>query len=237
MENMVRVEAGEGRAGSILIAKGFNRRHDQVVRLIRKYSDLFEKLSPLKVSLIKTKGTPFREYLLTEGQFLFLGTLFKNSDQVVEFKFKLVKEFEKCRDLLAKALNQKQNAEWQEARINGKRNRSLATDAIQEFVEYAKAQGGTPAGCDMYYSNITKMTNALLFICEGNFKNLRNVLTSSQLMIIGGAEMAINKALRDGMKAKLFYKDIYKDVKEKAKTYASLYDKTEVISKQIMALP
>ena len=62
----------EGRAGTFLIAKGFGRRHEQVVRLVKKHQRRFENFSTLKVSKVHGKGRPIEEYLLTQDQFFFL---------------------------------------------------------------------------------------------------------------------------------------------------------------------
>jgi len=232
-KNIVTIQNNEGRAGTVLIAEGFNRRHEQIVRLVKRYRKDFEEINTLRVFIRKAKTKSFEEFLLDETQFLFLGTLFKNSDQVVQFKLRLVKEFRDCREKLEKALNQNKLPGWNQTRLTAKTLRLLETGAIQEFISYAKNQGGTPEGCDMYYANITKMVNALLFICEDEFKNLRNILTPEQLMIIGSAEQMIGKSIREDMKANVFYKDIYKNIKKKVKIFAELHGKSEVISPKI----
>jgi phage regulator Rha-like protein len=229
MENIVTIHNNEGRAGTFLIAQGFNRRHEHVVRLVKRYRKEFEEINHLKWQKIKTKGRDLEECLLDEDQFLFLGTLFKNNDQVVKFKLRLVQEFKKCRRQLEQALNQKNDPLWNQARLTSKTLRLLETSTIKDFIAYAKEQGGTPAGCDMYYANFTNMTNALLFICEGKFKNMREVLTPEQLMTVGAAEQIINKGISDGMKNKMFYKDIYKDVKSRVMAFAELTGQSKVI--------
>lgn len=233
-KQIVTIHEDIGRAGTVLIAEGFNRRHEQVVRLIRKYREKFEKISTLKVVIQKAKTKPFEEYLLDENQFFFLGTLFKNNEQVVEFKFRLVQEFAKCRKQLAKALNQKKDPAWNQARLTSKTVRLLETGAIQEFIIYAKEQGGTPDGCDKYYSNFTRMMNTLLFICEGKFKSLRDVLTPEQLVTVSAAEHIIGKSLRADMKNNIFYKDIYSSAKKKLELFAELHGQSEVLSKQML---
>lgn len=234
-EEIVTIHEGEGRAGTVLIAEGFDRRHEQVVRLVKKYRSQFEEISTLKVFIKKGKTKPFEEFLLTEDQFFFLGTLFKNTAVAVEFKLRLVKEFSRCRKELEKALGQKGDQVWDQARLTGKTLRKLETGTIQEFIAYAKSQGGSKKGCDMYYSNITRMMNGLLFICEGKFKNLRDVLTPCQLMTVGSAEQVINKSLRDDMENNIHYKTIYQNVKHKVEVFAELHGKSEVISKQLLA--
>lgn len=221
----------EGRAGTLLIAKGFGRRHEQITRLIKKYQENFENLNTLKVLKVKGKGRSFEEYWLTEDQFFFLGTLFKNSPIIVNFKEKLISEFSKCRRQLAAVQAQKSDQKWIMSRDFGKEQRLEATNSIKEFVEYAKVQGSQNA--DRYFTIITRMANGLLFICGDKFKNLREVLTAKQLMIVANAEQIISKGLRDGMNAKTFYKDIYQDVKQKVLDFAELTGQTRVIEEQI----
>ena len=233
-EQIVVIRDNESRAGTVLIAKGFGRNHDQVKRLITKYKEDFEKISPLKGDITKGKTKSFNEYFLTETQFVFLGMLFNNNLQVVKFKRRLAKEFDKCKKQLARALNQKYDLEWNQTRFVGKTFRILETGAIKEFIIYAKAQGGTLKGCDMYYSNFTRLVNTLLFICVGKFKNIRNVLTIEQLVIVSSAEQIIGKSLRDDMKAGLFYKKIYQNAKAKVALFAELSGQSEVLSEQIL---
>jgi len=233
MKNKLVIVTGEneGRAGTFLIAKGFNRRHEQVVRLVKKHQARFENFSTLKVSKIQTKGRAATEYLLTEDQFFFLGTLFKNSEQVLDFKEKLVKAFAKVRRQLLAVKSQQSDQKWIMARDFGKEQRLEATDSIKEFVEYAEAQGSRNA--NRYYVIITRMMNGLLFVCEGKFKNLRNVLSPRQLMTVANAEEIISKGLKDGMKAKTFYKDIYQSIKSNVLAFAEMHGKSEVIEEQL----
>lgn len=233
-KSLVVIHEGEGRASTVLIAEGFKRRHDQVKRLIVRYRKKFEEISPLKGDIRRAKTKKFEEFLLDEDQFLFLGTLFKNNPQVIDFKLLIIKDYRRCRKQLARALNQKHDPQYNQTRLTNKTLRFYETDAIQKFIAYSKKQGGTPKGCDMYYSNFTKMTNTLLFICEGTFKNLRNVLTPEQLMTIGAAEQIIGKTIKNNMENGIFYKDIYKNVKKKVELFAELHGKSEVLNQQLL---
>ena len=231
--SIVTIHDNEGRAGTKIIADGFNRKHSYFRKLINKYKKEFEEIADLESVITKGKTKSFEEYFLNETQFFFLGTLLRNNPQTIKFKLRLVKEFETCRIQLNRALNQKNDPIWNQARLTGKTLRLLETGAIQEFIIYAKEQGGTPSVCDRYYKNFTQMTNTLLFICEGRFKNLRNVLTAEQLMVIGSAEQIIGKSLRDDMANQLFYKEIYKRAKAKVIILAELHGQSEVLDKQL----
>ena len=126
---------------------------------------------------------------------------------------------------------QHKNIVWIEKREKGKIARLEATDEIKEFKLYAIEQGSDNA--DWYYITLTKMLNELLFIVDGRFKNLRDAMSPIQLMITAGGDLVIKKALVDGMKKQLFYKEIYKLAKERVEIFAELYGQSEILSKQM----
>lgn len=228
---LVKAYNDKARAGTYLIAKGFEREHSHLLKLINKYKEDFEEFSDLESEKCKsTGGRPIKEYLLDEDQVMFLGMLLRNSDVIVSFKKKIAKAFKKTREELIAIKKQHNKQECVMSRDFGKENRLKETDAIQKFIQYAKDQGGSEKGCDKYYSNITKMMNGLLFIVEGKFKTLRDVMTPSQLMTVATAERIITKSIEKGIKNKMFYKDIYKEVKKDVAVFALLHGKSEVIT-------
>ncbi len=232
MKNEVEIYEDVARTGSFLLAQGLERDHQIVRKLIDKYRDKFENLSTLKVRKLRsTGGRAANEYMLDEDQFMFLGTLLKNTAKVVDFKFAIIKQFKKCR-LENEALHQhKQQPEYIETRCASKIVRKQTTDVMKQFVEYAESQGSENAA--RYYSNITRMLNGLLFIVEGKFKNIRDMMTIQQLMTCSSAEQIIDRGLLDGMSRKRYYKDIYKDVKAKVELFAGLHGQSDVISRQL----
>lgn len=233
-KNVVEIYGDETRAGTFLLAEGFKKEHRRVIELIKTYQTDFEELRPLKRRNYRPKkgaGPPIKEYLLTEEQAAFLGMLLRNNPQVVQFKKKLVKEFFSMRRILENIKAQHKDIKWLETREKGKPLRLDSTDIMKEFKVYATEQGSTNA--DWYYTNLTKMLNSLLFIVDGKFKNLRDMMTSKQLMIVSGGDLVIEKALKDGMQKKTFYKDIYVLAKERVKIFAELYGQSEIISKQL----
>lgn len=233
LKDIVVIQNGKPVAGTWLIAQGFKREHGSIIKLIEKYRTDFEDFLDLKSKkYCSTGGRPVTEYLLTEEQTAFLGTLLKNSPQIVQFKKALVKEFYRMKNAIIRAKAQHKNIEWIETRQAGKPIRLEATDAMKKFEAYAVVQGSEHA--NNYYCNITKMMNSLLFIVEGTFANLRDIMTIQQLMTVSSAEQIIDKALNDGMRKKVFYKDIYKLVKERVQLFADLHGQSEIISKQLL---
>lgn len=233
MDKLIKMHDDQPRAGTFLIAEGFKREHGKLIALIEKYRARFEKFSPLYAERIKTKGRPIEQLLLDEDQTMFLGTLLRNTDIVLDFKETLVHQFKKARLLLESLDKNKSDGNYQIAREAGKLVRKDTTDAMQEFVEYAKSQGSkTPK---KYFMIITKMMNGLLFIVNGKFKNLRNVMSTKQLMTVSSAEQIIDRGLRDGMSRKKYYKDIFQDVKKRVMTFAELHGQSEVIEQYLLS--
>lgn len=233
MKDTIEIWEDEPRAGTSLIAKGFDREHKVVLRLIRDYEKDFLHFGIFKTRKLKsTGGRAANEILLNEDQAMFLGSLLRNNEKVVAFKRLLIDKFKECRLKLAALQKNKENPKLLETRNAGKIVRRNTTDAMQEFVDYAKSQGsGSP---DRYYGNITKMMNGLLFIVDGKFKVLRDVMSIHQLMTVSSAEQIIDRGLRDGMSKKRYYKDIYQDVKKRVLTFAELHGQSHVIEKQLL---
>jgi len=231
---------GEERAGTFLIADGFQRRHNDITKHVKDYYELFQSMEKsftntrveVPTRKVKTKGRAIQEYLLNQTQVIFLGTLFRTSskkidDPVLLFKARLAKDFIRLKDQNAALKQHKGHPDYQVMRDAGKLVRLDTTDEMHRFVEYAKSQGsGSPK---MYYMNITRMMNGMLFIVEGKFKNLREVMTIQQLMTVSSAEQIIKKGLMDGIENKIFYKDIYKDIKKRVMTFAELHGQSKVI--------
>lgn len=96
-------------------------------------------------------------------------------------------------------------------RAEGKMIRRVETDAIKEFIEYAKNNGSQSS--ERYYAIITKATNEILGIEAGK----RDELSANQLEHLAMVERVIASALTQGIEKEMNYKDIYKLASSKAK--------------------
>ena len=201
----------EFRIDSRLLAPELNHRHRTIFESISKYQSKFEEhgLLPFETEAVNNgdaRGVKYQKFaLLNEDQCYFLLTLMRNNDFVVDKKSKLVKAFRQAKDLVTLR---------DMARIEGKAVRRTETDAIKSLVEYATAKGSSNA--NMYYANITRMTNSLLGVEKGQ----RDTLDHKSLQQIKIAETIVEMAIRDGLKADLPYKDIYKLCKERVSAIA-----------------
>ena len=203
----------EFRIDSRLLAPELNHRHRTIFESILKYQSKFEEhgLLPFETEAVNNgdaRGVKYQKFaLLNEDQCYFLLTLMRNNDFVVDKKSKLVKAFRQAKDQVTLR---------DMARIEGKAVRRTETDAIKSLVEYATAKGSSNA--NMYYSNITKMTNSLLGVEKGQ----RDTLDHKSLQQIKIAETIVEMAIRDGLKADLPYKDIYKLCKDRVLAISSV---------------
>ena len=96
-------------------------------------------------------------------------------------------------------------------RNEGKIIRRVETDAIKEFIEYAKNNGSQNS--ERYYTIITKATNEILSIKKGQ----RDSLSAGQLDHLAMVERVIANALTQGIEKGMNYKDIYKLASSKAR--------------------
>ena len=239
MTNEVEIYNDEARCGTFALAKGFERDHHRVLALIEKYKTRFLRLnnnSRLNGFVIRrvpvTKaGRPTDEIMLNQKQFIFLGTLFRNTERVLDFKEKLANDFVETIISLQSQRVDTKTREWLENRATGKIVRLDETDTIKDFVEYAKLQGSQNA--DNYYVALSKCVNAQLFIVDGKFKNVREVMTATQLLDVKFADKIVANGLVEGMEQGLPYKEIYTLVKDRLITLAKMYGQSEIISKQL----
>lgn len=231
MTDLIRIQKGEPVVSTEILAEGFGVTHQAVLKLIKKYDGHFQDIRKVGFEIRASgKNQTIKFFHLDEEQTAFLGTLLKNTSQVVAFKRRLTKEFFRMRRTLVSLAAQKQNAEWLETRQVGKISRKQETDTIKEFVEYATFQGSQNAA--KYYINISTMENKALFILEQVFPKLRDILTIHQLTVISVADRVVSKALRDGMDQKLPYKDIYRLAKVRVESLAEIHGKTFIPSTQ-----
>ena len=111
---------------------------------------------------------------------------------------------------------EKQVAQVKASRLDGKEARKLETGAIKDLVEYAEASGSKSA--NMYYANITRMTNSILGIESGQ----RDNLTVKQLDQVRIAETMVKMAISDGLEQSIPYKEIYKLCKDRVSSIAQV---------------
>lgn len=104
MKALVQVIGNELKVSHRDIAVGTNNQAKNIVELINKYKNKFERFGEIEkdIEIIKAgNGSTQRvTFWLNEAQVTSLITLLRNNEIVLDFKFKLVEEFIKMRNLL-----------------------------------------------------------------------------------------------------------------------------------------
>lgn len=118
-----------------------------------------------------------------------------------EGQSRFVDAFLKMEALLDRQSKEREKLAYHLARSSGKDSRGILTDAIQEFVAYAKDQGSGKA--DMYFPTITTAAHKSLLIMESHATEVRELLTAIQLANLSTIELTAAQALTEGMEAKL----------------------------------
>ena len=201
---------------SLIVASKFDKRHDNVIRSIKKIdcSTEFSLLNFKESTYVDERGKVQPMYEITRDGFSFLAMGFTGK-KASYFKEQFISAF----NLMEQTLLNKQNLSWQQDRNQGKIARKSETDVIQQFVEYAINQGSKKA--QMYYMNITNMTyKALFLVSAASPKPFRDILDSMQLSFLTTAEYLIQAALDEGMKKSMYYKDVYQLCRDRVVGYA-----------------
>ena len=88
---------------SSIVAECTNLQHHTITRTIRKHQARFERFGKVgfKIQALKS-GQSAKDFILNEQQATLLVTFLKNTDQVANFKEKLVKAFFEMREELSK---------------------------------------------------------------------------------------------------------------------------------------
>lgn len=224
--NLITTTNGQPMTTSLVIAERFGKRHDTVLRAVRKLecSDDFRLRNFAASSYINEQGKEQPCFNITRDGFSFLAMGFTGKE-AAKWKEKFIEAFNAMERALRQQDSYRATVEWQEARQSGKVIRLTTTDVIQEFVGYAKAQGSQSA--EKYYLQITKMEyRAIFLIGKAVGEGFRDRLNTMQLLNLATAESIAQRALKDGMNEGLHYKAIYQKAKAQIEQLGNLIGKT-----------
>lgn len=209
MENvLVKVENKDGIlvVSSNQVAVELGIRHDN---LLNKIDDYVKKFNSPKLSgqfyissNYKDKsGKSNRNYLITKkGIAQVIGGYSAAVPKAFEYNVAYINEFERMEQIL----RNRNSSEWLLTREQGKLIRRAETDAIQELIPYAKEQGSNHA--DMLYMTYSKLVNSLV----GIKANTRDIIEFRKLIAIHQLEDMFSRIIENGIKNKMYYKEIYK---------------------------
>ena len=194
------------------VAERFGRRHSDVIRAIsnqRKNALVKERNLYRKSNYIDSKGESRPMYLMNRQGFEILVMGF-TGDRALEWKLAYSDAFSKMESII----REKSTQTWEETRRIGKLTRQAETDTIKKLVEYAKEQGSTHS--DKLYMTYSKLANKMAGITS------RDEATITQLNNLTMMENIILRVIEAGIEADKYYKEIYKDCKERLQVVSKL---------------
>jgi phage regulator Rha-like protein len=237
-DNLIIMKRSKLFCDSMTVAKKFKYKHSRVVDKIEALVDDLGKLDKkMKLSepieVIKEEsvynGALFESYLMNQPFFTLLTGRIKTKESL-EWQVKFQDEFRRKRAenqaIKHQLVNNKADASYQAVKQIATETRKQETDAIQNFIKYAKCQGSENA--DRYYTLFSKMQNSALFNLLVKTKNVRSLLTPFQLSKLQVCDDIIAKGIMDCIDEGLYYKDIYKETKKKVQSYADLVGVSDV---------
>ncbi len=217
MNELVVLKGDDLFTNSIQIALGAELEPESVMRMVDKYNYKLSKLGAVRFSDFKSGnplgGRPIKVAVLNEQQATFLLTLLKNTEPVVDFKFRLTQEFYRMRQFIL----ERQTAEWCQSRLVGKKIRRDETDVIMaKLIPLAEAQGSQNAG--KLYMAYSKLVNTTLGIAAGQ----RDTLPLAYVDAIKFLERAIENIISIEVDKGTHYKEIYRVCKAKCQVIKEL---------------
>ena len=191
------------------------------------------------MTLFKTRQI-VKEYHITRRMAEHLGMMEKNKkgSEIRDYFADVERQYKR---LINQKLRQK-DQDWLTSRSEGKLVRRIETDAIDALKDYAIRQGSKNAG--NYFRLLTDMTHKALFFIEcgigkpNHFKQLfkgrplRDFIEPQQHAFLSTAEYICQKAIKQGIKEKMFYRDIYYYAKDKVEAFAATVGKTPLLPEQ-----
>lgn len=201
--NIVEIRGQQATTTSLAIAEGCKLAHKQVIAMVRKYRSEFEELGPVAFETRKGEALPQGGYakateiaVLNEDQATYLITLFRNTLIVRRFKLRLVKEFRRALNEIARLYANPPRADL----VRAKRDAShILTDSILEW----RTDHDKPTN-DVHYMSEQKLCNwavcgAFQKLDESSLSNedlelLRRVRERNAALIVSGIEYQERKA-------------------------------------------
>lgn len=217
MGELVVVKGNDLFTDSLSIAYGAEVEHESVIRMVDKYNQRLSMLGKIRFTDLKSEnplgGRPVKIVELNEQQVTFLLTLLKNTESVVDFKFRLTQEFYRMRQFIL----ERQTAEWRQSRFTAKKVRRDETDTIlTKLIPLAESQGSQHA--EKLFMTYSKLVNATLGIEAGQ----RDKLPLAYIDAIRFLERAIENIISIEADKETYYKEIYQICKTKCQIIKEL---------------
>jgi len=221
---LVEVKKDEVYCDSLIVARKFNQKHNQVIKRILKLESDLEKLRGVSnyPKTIKEdreyRGTKYTAHLMNREFFSLLVMRFKGIE-ALGWQIKFNQAFYEMEAHIIKEKTNAANTVWLGQRKQLVVGRKEETDIIKQFVEYATEQGSTKA--HYYYKHITNATYKALGLLIQKKPKLRDTLNMYEISELLLMERCATNRIKHYMEIERNYKDIYESVKDDLIEYGS----------------
>ena len=220
MNELVIVKRDEVYTDSLIVAREFEKNHDDVLRDIRNQIEKLREAGETEFSLLNFAESKYinergREYLkidLSEEGFAIVAMAYVTPN-AMRMKVRFIKEFKRMRQFIL----ERQTAEWRYSRLTGKKVRRDETDIIlTKLIPLAESQGSDHA--EKLYMIYSKLVNRTLGLEAGK----REDLPLAYIEAIKFLERAIENIISIEVDKGTHYKEIYHICKSKCQIIKDL---------------
>lgn len=225
---LVIIKSKQAVCGSTDVAEQFGKKHKNVLKIIDKiikesggsklsrendnqsaqfgadYHTTGEVKKMFKESLYTdSRGKQQRMYHMNRDGFTLLVMGFTGAE-AMEWKLRYIEAF----NWMESRLDMIDKPGWKRYRAEAIETRKAETDAIKDFVEYARSHGSSHP--DMYYKHFTSLINGLVSL---DLDTGREMATAGQQLAISTLEAVLEAVLPELIDKDLPYKEIYAECK------------------------
>lgn len=212
---------------SLLIAEKFSKKHDDVLKSIRKARKDCAK-DNISLGLCyernyKNRGKIYPFFEVDRDFYTLVVMGFRGKD-ALKFKADYIKQFNRMERQLQQIAIERQSTEWNIARIDGKMQRRKLTDILAPFQIYALNQGSKGTSTNAY-SNFSRLVNKAACVKARE----RNLLTDDMLRRMAHLEGIIEIKVKGLMDDGVYCKEIYQQCKSLMEDFVQMVPYTGTI--------
>lgn len=205
-------------ASSLEIAERFKKQHKDVLKAIANIEcpEEFNQRNFAPIFYQDDMNRTQPAFLISRDGLAFLIMGFTGKKAAV-WKVKYIETFNRMESIL----REKQSEEWKKIRIDGKGQRREFTDALKILQQTAVEQGSQTykERPQLLYSTYTNMVQSKLFPEIKETKNIREQLSSSELLKLSMLEQAQGALVKALIRNGISYKEVLPECKKHVEDY------------------
>lgn len=223
MEDLVFLQGEKAFTTSLKVAEVFGKRHDSILRDIRKLAQDIEDVHKIvemfqESNFIDKYGRQQPMYLMNRDGFTLLAMGF-NGQKALQFKLRYINAFNYMEQKITELLTERNSAKWIDARKLSKVDLRKLTDLIKTLLIPQMQEAGCSESSIRYvYKNYVSMIQKLLGIQKGT----RDELPADLLYELDKVEQMATIVIKGLLAQGVPYKQIYLETKSTLNNYAQI---------------